>query len=69
MPRMAKLSEKYSCIRRDFKKDVNRCNQTLCMALDHHLVTAIEEALEEGYIQLHDLSQFADVKEVPKWEI
>lgn len=75
MPRIAKWNEKSQCIKyfrasHEFKfyddtTPLSRVYETLYDLIDK----TIEEAMRNGYDPIDVMSQYADVKEVPKWEI
>ena len=75
MPRIAKWKEKSQCVKyfrenQEFRfyddtTPLNRIYETLYDLIDK----TIEDAMRNGYNPIDVMSQYADVKEVPKWEI
>ena len=75
MPRIAKWKEKSQCVNyfrtnQEFKfyddtTPLSRVYETLYDLIDK----TIEDAMRNGYNPIDIMSQYADVKEVPKWEI
>ena len=75
MPRIAKWKEKSQCVNyfranQEFKfyddtTPLSKVYETLLNSIDK----TIEDAMHNGYNPIDVMSQYADVKEVPKWEI
>lgn len=75
MPRIAKWKEKSQCVNyfrvnQEFKfyddtTPLSRVYETLYDLIDK----TIEDTMRNGYNPIDVMSQYADVKEVPKWEI